>query len=465
MRIKIMSVKLIYLFAIFLILYAHKNWFHALCGLIVMMAVIEYPDMPKSLGGIQGMNLWNLVLLSVVLAWSMQRRREELSWDMPMHLNILLLLYLLVILVGFFRAFVDLRNLPYMTTASFVSEDLFNTLKWVIPGLLIYDGCRTRRRVLLAIGAVLAIYVLLSIQVIRWIPHQYALRGADLEARSRKIIQNEIGFSRVNMAMMLAGGSWAFLALLPLARSRKKKLLCVAGFFFVAYGQVLTGGRMGYGTWAMVGFILCCLRWRKGLLAIPAFVLFVVIFLPGVTERMTEGFGLTGASGKTYTSEFEVTAGRTFMWPYVLKKIGKRPLAGYGREAMRRTGITSFLESQYNEVFPHPHNAYLEQLFDNGLFGFLIILTFYLLMLVYALRLFLDNSFPLYTAVGGMSLAFILALMVAGAGSQTFYPREGAVGMWCFIGLLLRLTVERDRYKLSALSVQPSVLRYQLSAE
>jgi hypothetical protein len=35
----------------------------------------------------------------------------------------------------------------------------------------------------------------------------------------------------------------------------------------------------------------------------------------------------------------------------------------------------------------------------------------------------------------------VLALMIGAFGGQTFYPREGAVGMWAAIGLLLRIHV------------------------
>ncbi|NLE29638.1 MAG: O-antigen ligase family protein [Phycisphaerae bacterium] len=440
-----MIIKAVILTMIFISLYAYRNWFFSLLGLIVMMAVIEHPDMPKSLGGIQGMNLWNLVLLNVVVAWSIQRRSEGSVWDLPSGVNILLLLYLVAVLASFFRAYNDFSYMPYMTVKDYISEELINTLKWVVPGLLVFDGCRNRKRFYLAIAAILTIYVLLSLQVVRWMPLQYALSGDQLEARSRKIIQNEIGYSRVNMSMMLSGASWAFLTLLPLAKNKKHQILLYGGFFLVAYGQALTGGRMGYITWGIVGLILCLLRWRRYLLFIPVFAIFVSFVFPGVVERMLEGFGQTSASGKTYVSDYEVTAGRTFMWPYVLEKIGQNPLVGYGRHAMRRTGLEHYLVTQYNESFPHPHNAYLELLFDNGLLGAVMILPFYLLMVIWSLKLFYDDSNPLYVVTGGLALAFILSLLVAGMGSQSFYPREGAVGMWCVIGLLMRLKVQRDK--------------------
>jgi hypothetical protein len=93
----------LFLFIVSLALYAIKDWYVALCGLIALMAVVEHPDMPKTLFGVQGLNPWNLLLLVVVAAWLGSRRRERLVWDMPRSVNVLLLAYLGVVLVGFFR--------------------------------------------------------------------------------------------------------------------------------------------------------------------------------------------------------------------------------------------------------------------------------------------------------------------------------------------------------------------------
>ncbi|HEX5633875.1 MAG TPA: hypothetical protein VFX50_11640, partial [Gemmatimonadales bacterium] len=75
-------------------LYAWKDWYKSLCALILLMAVVEHPDMPKSILGIQGLNPWNLLLLVVVAAWLKGRRDEHLTWDLPRHITVLLVLYL-----------------------------------------------------------------------------------------------------------------------------------------------------------------------------------------------------------------------------------------------------------------------------------------------------------------------------------------------------------------------------------
>lgn len=435
-------VLLLFVYVGALSLYAWRNWFVALCGTILLMAVIEHPDMPNSMGGIQGLNPWNLLMLNVLLAWARRRRAEGLVFDLPARIVVMLCLYFLVILIGFMRLWFDRSGLEDFSSAYLVSEYLINCVKWILPGALLYDGCRSRLRVRMALVAVLIVYVLLAIQVIRWMPLRHALSGGDLSERSAKIILNEVGYHRVNMSMLLAGAFWAVASALVLFRRRLFRLAVLGSAGILALGQALTAGRTGYATWGLVGLTLCTLRWRRLLLLPPALALCVVLFLPGVSERMTAGFARGHGPIKTQSDAHEITSGRSLIWPYVVKEIGKAPLVGHGRQAMVRTGLAQTLLTEMDEQFPHPHNAYLELLLDNGLLGFLCVIPFYLLVLRYALRLFLDRDDNLHAAVGGAVLSLVLALLVAALGSQTFYPREGAVGMWAAIGLLLRLTVD-----------------------
>jgi hypothetical protein len=185
------------------------------------------------------------------------------------------------------------------------------------------------------------------------------------------------------------------------------------------------------------------------------------MFVPGVWERMTEGFTSDThdssshlESSSSYVSRsssnvdvdlYTVTSGRTFAWPFVIDEIMEAPLIGYGKEAMKRTGLSRKLWAWYSESFPHPHNAYLQLIMDNGIIGGIPILLFYFFIVKFSMILFMDSSNPIYVACGGVALALVLALLVASLGSQTFYPREGAVGMWCAIGLMLRVYVEREK--------------------
>lgn len=458
---------LLTLFLAVIAAYAWKDWYVSLCGLILLMAVVEHPDMPKSLGGIQGLNPWNLGFAVVLLAWMTTRGREGLSWDMPRHMNVLLLLYLGVILVSFFRLVYGggggLSKIIVgegefgIGIGTAISEYVINSIKWAVPGLLLYDGCRDRSRLSLGLFAVLGLYFLLGVQVIKWMPLSEVGSGAALSDRSLKILVNEIGYHRVNMSMMLAGGAWAVLAARVLAKNAVSAFFIVLASFSIVFAQALTGGRMGYGTWAMVGLILCLVRWRKLLLLGPVFAVVAMILVPGAVSRMTQGF--TGESrdynpvveqrgvtiGEDATDIYTVTAGRNIAWEFVIPKIEESPWIGYGREAMQVTGVTVDLWMKTGEGFAHPHNAYLEMLLDNGLAGFLVVISFYIVIVKKSLSLFCASESPVYSAVGGVALALVLALLIASMGSQSFYPREGSVGMWCAIGLMLRVWTDRRR--------------------
>ena len=143
----------------------------------------------------------------------------------------------------------------------------------------------------------------------------------------------------------------------------------------LVYAQALTGGRTGYVTWAAVGLVLCIARWRRYLLLVP----FVMIGdrHPGAGRQGTNAArvrsGRTGsATDRREVNQYEVTSGRTLIWPYVIEKIKQKPVFGYGREAMASTGLAQQLWDELGESFPHPHNAYLETLFDGGWVGLLL---------------------------------------------------------------------------------------------
>lgn len=454
---------LVFCVVFFLAVYAWKDWFKSLCGLVVLMAVVQHPDMPRNLMGIQGLNPWNLLCLIVLLAWSARRPEEGLAWDMPGYINVLLLLYLGVVCVGFWRMMTDRTGLED-TAASLVSEYLINTIKWVVPGLLLFDGCRSRERFNLALYSVLAVYLLLGLQVIRWMPPSYLTHGESLSHRSLKILLKEVGYHRVNLSMMLAGASWAFVAARTLATRPLPRAALLGMGLVTLYAQALTGGRMGYATWAIVGIVLCGLRWRRYLLVAPAALALIAWAVPGAVERMEQGFAKADAAEAEEATvsrqldverdaevdvgdvnEYQVTSGRNVIWPYVVERIMESPVVGYGRQAMRRTGLEDFLLQELGESFPHPHNAYLEMLLDNGWVGFCLVVPFYLVVLVKAMALFCDGRSTVFVAIGGVTCALVLALLVAAFGSQTFYPREGAVGMWCAIGLMFRVSIERQR--------------------
>jgi O-antigen ligase len=102
------------------------------------------------------------------------------------------------------------------------------------------------------------------------------------------------------------------------------------------------------------------------------------------------------------------------------------------------------------DTFGHPHNAYLQWMLDNGLLGMIVIGLFYFYIMRYSFSLFRDSRDVMFVAVGGMCFSLVGALLIASMSGQSFYPRESSIAMWCGIGLMLRVYVERSKYYAAA---------------
>jgi len=437
----LIRISLLLLVVAFFSVYAWKNWFVSLCAAILLMAVVVHPDFPTHIGGIQGANPWNLLFLSILLAWTARRGEEGHEWDLPPIAGRMLLGCLVVVVIGVVRLLLNDYPSGY-SSGSILSEFMLNTVKWVLLSLIVFDACRTRQRATIMLGIILGLYFLLAIQVVRWMPlSSIGAGGNELAGRASRLIQKEIGYNRVTLSMMLAGASWATLATLPMLKQNLHRCILLAIAGAIAFGQALTGGRTGYVTWIAVGLVLAMLRWRRLLLLIPVAMLAVGIGLPSVRERMLEGFGGNTGNFTVATSAYEMTSGRDIAWPAVIEQIYKSPLLGYGRQSMVTTGVRDKLLYDYGEPFDHPHQAYLELWLDNGVIGMLLLVSLFLYVALHSITYVLVRNDPLVCAIGCTAFCLVLALMIGAFGGQTFYPREGSVGMWAAIGLMLRVHV------------------------
>jgi O-antigen ligase len=454
---------ILYVVVVGLCLYAWKDWFKSLCGLILMMAFIEHEDMPSKLLGLQGLNTWNVLFSTILLAWLVRGHHDRYPWDLPPYVRVLLLSYGGVILLGVLRASFDRSHIEDYPLSSLISEELINTCKWVLPALIVFHGCRTRVRVIAVLACLLLVYSLISVQVIRRMPFESAITSDPRMSWIRIKICRAIGYSACDMSAMLAGTSWAIIATLPLLRKKTYQILAVMVAAMVTFGQALTGGRAGYLAWGVTGLVLCLVKWRRYLVLAPIVVLVLPIIFPGAAARMLEGFGQIDEAGQKRIDEDAITSGRALIWPYVIEKIGQSPLVGYGRLAMQRTGLSEQLTIELNEEgFPHPHNMYLETLIDNGIVFSLPILLFWGVMMVYSGRLFVSRN-HLYSAVGGTALALLLSQLISGMGSQHFYPVESTLGIWVAMFLALRVHVEERHASVEKTATRHTIDEYALS--
>lgn len=461
----------------YLAVYAWRDWFRAACWLVLLMAVFQHPDMPKAVMGIPGLNHWNFLFLNVVCAWLTKRQKQALTWDMPTHLNVLLFIYALFIFIGVARYLYDHQGVDDLiatfggsaeSNVSAINEYLINCFKWVIPGMIIFDGCRNRKQYNYAIVMLFLFFVFLSLQVIKAMKLGSLTMGGDaLQHKALKLLSSNVGYHRVNISMMMSGAFWGTFCLKEFVSNKVFLLLIIPSCGCIFLAMALTGGRTGYATWALLGCIFCVMKWKKYLLLAPLIGIMVITFAPSAIERFTQGFAAQEPEIGQQELAFEssetvdmhaITSGRVVAWPLVIDSISEAPFWGHGREAMKNQGVTLQIMLLYGqgESFPHPHNAYLQWVQDNGIVGAVPVFLFFFIMVKYAWSLFRDNSKPIYIVTGGSALALILAFLIASSGSQTFYPREGAVALWAIIGLLLRVYIDRKRARLNERNKLPS---------
>ena len=94
--------------AIILCYYAWiKDWFIALCGLVVLMALQEHPDIRGSVLEIPGLNFFNILLASIVLAFLANVQKKLTGWNTPVHIKAGFMIYLLVIFISILRLLLD----------------------------------------------------------------------------------------------------------------------------------------------------------------------------------------------------------------------------------------------------------------------------------------------------------------------------------------------------------------------
>ncbi len=438
---------------------ASRDWYRGLCFMLPLLAVLERPDMPREMLGIGGVNPFNIMLGYVLVAWFVQRRNDGSRWRADSKITRLLVIYMLILAVSTLRAYADLGSLngayaylgrSTITTSEFVIEAVINTAKWLIPGLLIAVGANSKERVRLAVVGILLTGALLSLQVIaKMMPA--LIGGQDLADRALRVLDRDLGYHRVDLAAITASMAWAFLAARPAFNRAIAPAVTIGGFLLCTLAMAATGGRAGMLSWIMCALVLGFLKWRKILILVPVVAILAVVVVPGLRERVFEGFGndassqeqmerraSMGAIDESGRDQYAITSGRVVVWPMVIEQANKRPIVGFGREAMQRTGIVARLRDDLNITsFGHPHNAYLQLYLDAGIIGIVFVGWFFWLLVRRSLKVFADPPDKSALMVATMSLSFLVINLTASLGSQSFYPKQGATLFWIVIGLSL----------------------------
>jgi len=190
-----------------------------------------------------------------------------------------------------------------------VSEQLVNTIKWIVPGLLLFVGCRTRHQIKVALIGILLMYALWTFQIVRAVPARAILEPGSA-TKFRGYLPELVGLSPNHAAKLMSGVPWAMLAIMPVLKKSRYRFFMLGACAICLYALALTGGRAGYIACGATIVFLCIIRWRRYLLLLPVVAVLVLpVALPGATSRILSGFGATNVAGEEVIDKNTALAG------------------------------------------------------------------------------------------------------------------------------------------------------------
>lgn len=434
-------------FILFIIVYAQRDWFRALCGLVVFTALTEYPGLPNPFDA-RGINHWSVMFAAIVFAWMISKVMRPRPWNIPRGWLIVIGLYLLVEIIGVARlcwhldvfkerAAEQYPGYAYYNVRAVFVDVVYSPMRYMLLGLLVFDGARTRRQLLYGLCAVMGAVLIYALVVNKEIPLE-SLAGDGMQYRHR--ISKWTNRHPNDLARLFVATFWIGISLWQLkVGSLKLRLVVpiVLGCVIIALGH--THSRGGYLAFVVTGLILALtigplVRSVRIVGILGCAVIGTALFAPSVTARLLHGVDTSGAGDHDVG---DVMAGRDVIWQGAILGIEQAPLIGHGYFGYVMS--EAFPHGQnFGEAPIHPHNAYLETLLDHGILGAGGRLGPFLYVFCAGVILVRRRSDPFLRLIGMAAVAWPTAAFVMGISGQHWGLTENLFTFWCIAGLAVR---------------------------
>ena len=201
----------------------------------------------------------------------------------------------------------------------------------------------------------------------------YFLQGHDYVA-VRALVVNFIGIHANDYGMMF---TLAIPMILAAVLSGKDKCLGRIAMIGASLTVLFSYSRACYvaALFSICSFLIIKAK-KYMIILIPLIILSPWITPDSVQERVQYGFTESGNYYQRGNRADFISAGRLFLWTTLFSEFidnEKQVLMGNGRHSIYRT------KARKLEIIRpgHPHNAYLEVLFDTGILGMIVFSLFY----------------------------------------------------------------------------------------
>jgi O-antigen ligase len=422
-------------------------------ALLALMPLSGTHLIPREMFGVTGLNPMNLVLLTTLLGYVVNHRKNFGVAGAPAMDRRLLAIYLATVICAGLNGmrfassvpaeFIELQVADFDGPLSYLAVVVIRPLFYVLYAWLVAAAARDSRKPELLMWPLMVGVLLLCAAIFLGI----ALSGMSLEALSNpraRTTLSWIGLHNNDLAPMTAGA----VAVCLYAQARQTlglKLALWITAFIAGVATLLTFSRMGFLGLAVVlgGYFFGVGRLGPRLAMGIVGAALAVVFLPReFLDRALTGIH-TGITANA--NEDALSAGRvTGIWLPAILDFAKHPVnwvVGGGLESLLWSPVAFNEES--GDYFPHPHNGYLRALLDTGIIGLTLLLVFWIGTFRMCRRLSVHPglSEPARSLCRAASwVLVVLGVQCLTGGALT--PLHSQVFVWCAIGLAFGLNAK-----------------------
>jgi hypothetical protein len=402
--------------------------------LIVMLPVQGSYLFPHSVFGVIGLNPMNLVLAATLGSYLM--RGYGVKRFIPKPLVWLFIAPMVVAgLIGMphvddiHPAFYEQELIHFTDTLGYLSQTLFKPLLTVVVAIMIGSAvARVKKAESFLIPIIASVWVM-SLLAIGYVV------AADVSLGALALTTSRAFFSGLGMHANDLGRLYAVAYALLLFTWGETKdlrlktvLLFTMGILTIAL--VLTFSRGAMVGWVMVNALF--LVWKFNAKTIGLALLAggaALLVMPGaVVSRMS--LGLVGGGDVN-----EFSAGRMEeIWIPLFPELFKSPIWGNGLDSIM---WSKAIWTDQMAIVTHPHNAYMQAIFDMGLLGLALLLAFY--WHVYRCARDLGSNAYLSPTMRGFYqglVASLLCFIITGFVGSSLRPSQEFAFLWIAIGMM-----------------------------
>jgi len=434
--IKKFSILLILLFVVIYYFHVLNNRpIDAIFPIILLIPLLNLSVLSGRLIPLPGFSLKNIFCLLMMFLWALNFKRITL---LDSKILVKALLLWLVITLAVLVSTLDVGFVNYISTESgfqaqwgFIRDELVRPLLLWSLVLLLPLLIRDRQEFKKLYTYILVSMIVFSVIILSANAYYFNIHSSYQEVRSQ--VNQFIGIHANDYGVMFTLIIPVILGFLRYTEFNQRKMKNISYLALICslLTIMFSYSRSCYVV-ALFSIIMFYLYANKAKLIkyVFPFLMLLIIFSPQSIENRVQ-YGLeTGSSNLNYD---KLSAGRFQMWDILFNEYSDNWL-----DILIGNGRYSTAKSKYRHVLPgHPHNAYLEVLFDTGIVGLFVFILFYLEIFKKIHCQFKINKNTEYEHYYfGFLLMFVSYLIIAISG-RSFFPDIRFTYFWILIGLFL----------------------------